>query len=180
MNHQMYEKWAVTPETRSKEETESFETHCVECETCTILAANWNRIETMLSENTQITTPKPGFATRFMDTLPARKEAEQKRQVGKSLWILGFSFLAILSASLTYFYSTNSVKAILYQLLTLGAEFVILFENLKIVASTFVKFAPIQLMIPGFMVLGSAILGLLILWVITLWQYSLQGEPTHE
>ena len=180
MNHQMYEKWAVIPETRSKEETESFEYHCKECESCTKLAANWGRIHTMLNENTHITTPKPGFTARFQASLPARKEAAQKRQVRKFLWILGFSFLVVLSAALTYFYSINSVKNLLIQLFTFGAEIMSFFENFKISASSFAKFAPIQLMIPGFMVAGSAIFGLLILWVITLWQFSLQGEPTYE
>ncbi len=180
MNHQTYEKWAVTPETRSKEDTKSFEYHCKECESCTKLAANWDHIHTMLNENTPITTPKPGFTARFQASLPARKEAEQKRQVRKFLWILGFSFLVVLSAALTYFYSINSINNLLSQLFTFGAEIIVFFENLKIITSTFAKFAPLQLMIPGFMVAGSAILGLLILWGITLWQFSLQGESTNE
>lgn len=180
MNHQTYEKWAVTPETRSKEETKSFEYHCKECESCTKLAANWEHIHTMLNENTHITTPKPGFAAQFQASLPARKEAEQKRQAQKFLLILGFSFLVVLSAALTYFYSIHSVKNLLSQLFSLGAEIMIFFENFKIIASTFARFAPVQLMIPGLMVLGSATFGLLILWGITLWQFSLQGEPTNE
>jgi len=180
MNHQTYEKWAVTPETRSKEETKSFEHHCKECESCTKLAANWDHIHTMLNESTHMTTPKPGFAARLQASLPARKEAEQKRQAQKLLWILGLSFFVVLSTALTYFYSVNTVNNLLSQLFTFGAEIMIFFENFKIIVSTFAKFAPIQLMIPGFMVAGSAILGLLILWAITLWQFSLQGEPTYE
>ena len=180
MNHQTYEKWAVTPETRSKEETESFENHCKECESCVTLAANWDRVDSMLNENTHITTPKPGFTARFQTNLPARKEAEQKRQLWKSLWFLGASFFIIISAALVYFYNVSSLKVLLYQLFTFSAEIIVFFENIKIIASTLAKFAPLQLMIPGFLVLGSAIFGLLILWVITLWQFSLQGEPTYE
>ena len=119
--------------------------------------------------------PKPGFTARFQTNLAARKAAEQKRQVRKFLGFLSLSLVLIIILGTVAFYTVNPPRLLLSQIFTLGAKIVIFFENIKIIASTFAKFTPFQLFIPGFMVISSAVIGLLILWMTTLWRFSLQG-----
>lgn len=175
MNHQTFEKWAVTPESRSEDETKSFEAHRKECPNCNRLASNWEKIEKRLTAPSDMCLPKPGFTARFQASLAARKAAEQKRQVRKFLGFLSLSLILIIILGTIAFYNINPPRALLTQIFTLGAKMVVFFENIKIIASTFAKFTPFQFFIPGFMVISSAVIGLLIFWMTTLWRFSLQG-----
>jgi len=179
MNHQTYKQWALTPESRTPEETAAFESHRKECEQCRKLAMNWGIVESQLNKKPDMVLPRPGFTARFQTSLSARKEADRKRQASKFIRILVIGFFLVITLATIYFYSINSPQDLLSQVFTFGAKIVILFENIKIVLSTFSKFAPLPLFIPGIMVASSAVVGILILWMTTLWRFALQGGQKH-
>ena len=175
MNHQMYEEWALSPETCSPDEARALAQHLQECDHCTHLARSWQKIEPLL-ETAPFARPADGFALRFQQNLAARKAAVHKRQIRKFLSVLGIAFvLAVLSGSV-YFYATNPPQFLLRQIFRIGAELLITFENIKVVSSTFLGFTPGVVILPIVMVTASAAGGFMLLWFTAIWKFTLQGE----
>lgn len=177
MNHQMYEEWALSPETCSPAEAEALAQHRKECKSCDHLARNWRKVEPLL-ETAPFARPAEGFAQRFQQNLAARKAAAQKRQVRKFLFILGVAFVIVVLSGSLYIYSTNPPEFLLRQVFRIGADILVTLENIKVVSSTFLGFAPGAVFLPILMVTASALGGFTLLWFTAIWKFTLQGEKT--
>lgn len=175
MNHQIFEEWALSPETCSPEEAMALAQHRKECESCDRLARTWQKIEPLL-ETAVFARPADGFVQRFQQNLAARKAAAQKRQVRKFLSILGVAFLLVTLSGSIYFYSTNPPQYLLRQVFHIGADILVALENLKVLSSTILGLTPGMVLLPILMVTASAFGGFILLWFTAIWKFTLQGE----
>jgi hypothetical protein len=92
MDHQVYEDWLFidldkTEKTLTPEQEASLQEHLETCESCRLLAAAWQEMESQLSIASML-APESGFAQRWQTRLEADLERLHRKQ---SVTVLAFS-----------------------------------------------------------------------------------------
>jgi hypothetical protein len=97
MDHEPFRIWLVDRSGLNSDENEILDDHLAACPECSAFAEKIRNLDVVLAATRQL-TPSPGFTSRFLETLPERKEKEQQRQIRR--WMIGLGIALVVNFSL--------------------------------------------------------------------------------
>jgi hypothetical protein len=173
MNHQPFEEWLLNDTPLTPGQKRQFDSHVRTCAHCSALVKTEKVLRAV-----RMTTPAPGFVTRFQARLAAQKIADRRRLwIGSILFtfaglafmtLLGLPYLAVFVSS-PAIWITSLVQWGLYVVTTLQAAAQAGVVILDVIGELLPPFA--------WMVLISALGGLGLLWSVSIWRFAQRGMP---
>ncbi len=91
MEHQPFKMWLQDRSNLNEDEEEILQNHISACQECASLDHDLRNMENYLF-GSSVRAPRAGFTSRFLASLPERREIEQTRQVKR--WVVGL-FIAL-------------------------------------------------------------------------------------
>jgi hypothetical protein len=172
MNHQPFEKWLLSDDTRSPEEASSLREHLLVCPQCQGLRSSWYGVQQLMKEAPAV-KPAYGFTMRFQERLAEENRRSHHRQTLILLVFNGgmafFLFLFLMMQVWDLLRSPGHLLVILgFRVMTLFQVAGEAGELLTTLISTFLNIAP-PVVWP--FIAGAASM-LIVLWIVAFKQIT--------
>ena len=94
MNHRPFEDWLLDDQLLTPDQARDLQAHIRDCDSCSAIAES-----NLALRSARLTSPAPGFTTRWQQRLFAAREAQRRRaRIGSLVFALGgLVFLALLT-----------------------------------------------------------------------------------
>lgn len=177
MRHQPYENWIIEKDGLAQDQRKELQSHLSECDTCAHLADAHASVERVLSR-TVIAAAPAGFTARWMSSLAARKQEQEKKQARAML--ISFSSIAVglfLAAGILLMpeFSFISLAA---NTLALSVNLLNGLDNFWTTVSQLVKVVPPGIIILTGVFISSWIILACVIWGLSIWKLAFRRGKT--